>query len=172
MNELIKTNTTIENKCIASINELLNLQIRRDNYRFAQSYISKETGEDIINVYMEYDERLWEVVNYYNGNYDIFLHTHPKIITYGEILLEEEFLVINLNATIKYPKKYYDLYLATDKWRGFKNSIISKRGFNCELCSSKKNIQVHHLTYERLGNEMPEDVMILCKKCHEKAHFN
>lgn len=67
-------------------------------------------------------------------------------------------------------RKFYETYLKSKKWTDFKAKVIGMRGFNCELCKSQKNIQLHHLTYERLGKEDINDVMILCKKCHEKAH--
>jgi hypothetical protein len=31
-------------------------------------------------------------------------------------------------------------------------------------------LHVHHLTYERLGKELIEDVQIICRKCHHKEH--
>ncbi|MGH2369964.1 MAG: hypothetical protein ACRDI2_17430 [Chloroflexota bacterium] len=30
--------------------------------------------------------------------------------------------------------------------------------------------EVHHLTYERLGDELPEDLAALCAPCHRGAH--
>lgn len=33
-----------------------------------------------------------------------------------------------------------------------------------------KGYQVHHLTYARMGNEHPEDLVALCPKCHTKRH--
>jgi 5-methylcytosine-specific restriction endonuclease McrA len=32
------------------------------------------------------------------------------------------------------------------------------------------NLEVHHRTYERVGEERPADVIALCKACHEKHH--
>ena len=45
-----------------------------------------------------------------------------------------------------------------------------ERGFKCERCGSKKDLQVHHKTYKRKGHELPGDVELLCKTCHEKEH--
>lgn len=36
---------------------------------------------------------------------------------------------------------------------------------NCEKCGSKKNLVRHHEDYDK-----PEDVIILCKKCHSLWH--
>lgn len=67
-------------------------------------------------------------------------------------------------------KNVYKWYINSDKWRTFRNEIFKERGFHCELCSSKKNLHLHHITYENFMNEEKEDVMILCRSCHEKAH--
>lgn len=31
-------------------------------------------------------------------------------------------------------------------------------------------LEVHHLTYERLGREHPDDLIVLCPACHAAAH--
>jgi hypothetical protein len=31
-------------------------------------------------------------------------------------------------------------------------------------------LEVHHRTYERLGRERPEDLLVLCEKCHAVEH--
>lgn len=31
-------------------------------------------------------------------------------------------------------------------------------------------LHVHHLTYERKGHELLEDVLVLCLSCHEEQH--
>lgn len=45
--------------------------------------------------------------------------------------------------------------------------------FTCQRCKEKLPpgaLDVHHLTYERLGNERPSDLQVLCRsKCHPIA---
>ncbi len=68
-------------------------------------------------------------------------------------------------------RKKYDKYLGTDKWKLFKIGIIEKRGAKCERCGFVNNyLDLHHKTYERLFDELPEDVELLCKTCHRKEH--
>jgi hypothetical protein len=31
-------------------------------------------------------------------------------------------------------------------------------------------LEVHHLSYERLGHELPDDLIVLCPACHAAAH--
>jgi len=50
--------------------------------------------------------------------------------------------------------------------------VVSQRGGKCELCGKKKNLHVHHTTYENHGLEHIHlnDLMVLCKICHAKFH--
>jgi 5-methylcytosine-specific restriction endonuclease McrA len=47
--------------------------------------------------------------------------------------------------------------------------ILEKQNFKCERCGDKA-VQVHHLTYERVGYELPGDLMAVCLSCHGKEH--
>jgi hypothetical protein len=64
----------------------------------------------------------------------------------------------------------YKEYIKSKEWYSFRARVFKQRGFHCEICNRQKNLQLHHLTYERLGSEQDGDVMILCKVCHETAH--
>ena len=65
----------------------------------------------------------------------------------------------------------YREYLLSDHWAQFKARILNKRGPQCEQCGTAKGpIDVHHLTYERLGQELVTDVEVLCRNCHQKRH--
>lgn len=64
----------------------------------------------------------------------------------------------------------YKLYLQSKHWKATREFIINKYDGKCELCGKEKGINIHHLTYERLGEETENDLMCLCKKCHEVLH--
>lgn len=40
----------------------------------------------------------------------------------------------------------------------------------CRKCGARKGLQVHHLSYARLGHESFDDLICVCKKCHESIH--
>ena len=75
-------------------------------------------------------------------------------------------------------EKYFEL----PHWQEFRKQVLEaqkkKFGYNCcEQCGARPQVvtretalHVHHLTYERLGEEMLEDVAIICRPCHEKEH--
>jgi len=64
----------------------------------------------------------------------------------------------------------YADYLRRPWWRGLRQWKIDNVGGKCERCGSTLNLQVHHLTYDTLGEEMPWDLEVLCKRCHGKEH--
>jgi hypothetical protein len=65
----------------------------------------------------------------------------------------------------------YEKYIRSKEWAAFRQLIFSMRGSICEDCGTSGIVfHLHHLTYVRLGNELPEDVRILCVPCHEKIH--
>lgn len=71
----------------------------------------------------------------------------------------------------KFSNKYLN-YIKSNVWYEKRLDIAKKRNYICEMCnkSSVKNFQIHHLTYERLGNELDSDLMFLCTECHSKIH--
>jgi 5-methylcytosine-specific restriction endonuclease McrA len=75
----------------------------------------------------------------------------------------------------------YDKYLAGPHWQALRRRKLeqqkSELGHNCcEECGAQPAItretalSVHHLTYERLGEELLEDLSIICRHCHDKEH--
>jgi hypothetical protein len=66
---------------------------------------------------------------------------------------------------------YYHDYIHSDKWKA-KASVVKKlQGNICHLCGMEGNLDAHHKTYVRLGNELREDLVGLCNSCHSKIHF-
>lgn len=64
----------------------------------------------------------------------------------------------------------YRDYLQTPEWRE-KSRLVREFYHNrCALCNSSKNLNVHHRTYWNRGNELPEDLILLCNECHKKFH--
>lgn len=65
------------------------------------------------------------------------------------------------------PLTEYQQYLASPKWRNFRAKILNERGHFCEYCGREHRLHLHHLTYDRIYNEHPDDVMILCEGHHK-----
>ena len=61
----------------------------------------------------------------------------------------------------------YHRYMASREWRVKRRETFTRAGGVCERCWGAPASQVHHLTYERLGRERPEDLMAICREDHE-----
>jgi 5-methylcytosine-specific restriction endonuclease McrA len=75
----------------------------------------------------------------------------------------------------------YEQYLASPHWQVLRKLKLEQQrnelGYNCcEECGArpavtrKTALGVHHVTYERLGEEPIEDLKIICRPCHDKEH--
>ena len=66
----------------------------------------------------------------------------------------------------------YQLYLRTKHWQQVRAAALLRYDNRCAVCNSPDQPDVHHRTYERRGCERPEDVIVLCRGCHDLFHKN
>lgn len=66
----------------------------------------------------------------------------------------------------------YEQYLRTARWHSTRNRALARARYQCERCQVNRQLQVHHLSYERLGDEANEDLQVLCRGCHPGHHVN
>lgn len=65
----------------------------------------------------------------------------------------------------------YEDYLQTPHWKRKREEKLRAVGYRCQLCNSGSRIlDVHHRTYERRGEELDEDLTVLCRVCHNWHH--
>lgn len=64
----------------------------------------------------------------------------------------------------------YPEYLDTRHWQRTRLVALRNASYRCEACGAPRHLDVHHLTYIRRGAELPEDLRVLCRDCHEKEH--
>ena len=62
----------------------------------------------------------------------------------------------------------YRKVLSSTRWKLLRQRLIGSRG-GCERCGSVKQLEIHHITYERLGRELDSDLLVLCPGCHSVA---
>lgn len=63
--------------------------------------------------------------------------------------------------------KYAD-YLASDRWQTVRHSALERANHRCQLCGTNGELQVHHNTYENIGDEQDRDLLVLCDGCHTR----
>lgn len=69
-------------------------------------------------------------------------------------------------------REQYEGVINSFRWRALRRRLIAERGCKCERCKTERQyheLELHHLTYVRLGNEKDEDLLILCPSCHADA---
>lgn len=65
----------------------------------------------------------------------------------------------------------YLAYLQTAGWRTTRNAALRRARYRCGRCGTGRQLEVHHLSYERLGNERDADIAVLCRACHTQHHL-
>lgn len=64
----------------------------------------------------------------------------------------------------------YQAYLSSQPWYVKRGAAIQNASGVCECCEYFPATQAHHITYERIGHELPSDLMAVCSFCHELIH--
>jgi hypothetical protein len=65
----------------------------------------------------------------------------------------------------------YREYLQTPEWQEKRKQKLRSARYRCQVCNTgKTELNVHHRTYERRGNEHLNDLIVLCKDCHSLFH--
>jgi 5-methylcytosine-specific restriction endonuclease McrA len=78
-------------------------------------------------------------------------------------------------------KLMYPDYLRTDCWwKVVRQCCMENAKYICQakttcvtgvpIRCSRRATEAHHLTYIRLGHELPEDLMAVCDSCHRAMH--
>lgn len=87
-----------------------------------------------------------------------------RIVMTGNIVFAEDAIIQFLQSMP------YDQYLQTAHWKRTRKEALNRAKHRCQVCNTPKKLQVHHRTYERRGEELPEDLTVLCDNCHETFH--
>lgn len=69
----------------------------------------------------------------------------------------------------------YYTYIRSPEWHKKADAAKLRAGYRCQVCnrpSREVQLDAHHRTYERLGHERPEDITVLCRRCHELYEKN
>ena len=74
--------------------------------------------------------------------------------------------------------KTYEELLTRQEWYDFRSKVINDRGYICEFCKKKHNLQVHHKLYYKKPDNIKiepwlynmDEILLLCDNCHKLAH--
>lgn len=55
--------------------------------------------------------------------------------------------------------------------RSVRRWALERAEKRCQVCNTdERTLHVHHRTYERVGAELPTDLIVLCDACHGVFH--
>jgi hypothetical protein len=63
----------------------------------------------------------------------------------------------------------YNDYLKSSEWGTKRRLVMERDNGTCRRCSSEAE-HVHHLNYDRVGNESMDDLVAFCAGCHRWVH--
>ena len=69
----------------------------------------------------------------------------------------------------KYYQKHKEKWLARGRSNRFRKDILDYFGNKCSKCETKKDLEIHHITYLKEAN-LFKTSKIFCRKCHRKLH--
>jgi CRP-like cAMP-binding protein len=65
----------------------------------------------------------------------------------------------------------YQAYIHSPTWMAKRATALDAADHRCQVCNRAKHLDVHHRTYERFGGgELPGDLTVLCRVCHDLFH--
>lgn len=69
-------------------------------------------------------------------------------------------------------KGTYKEYMRSQQWKRKRQEAIDHHGNWCNRCGAEPPtpLQVHHITYDRLFQELMDDLEVLCGGCHRNEH--
>ena len=114
---------------------------------------------DASNIYNDCD--------YYWGRVEEYFDNPPTMIFFRRSPERNE---VYVTVCPGFQSLNYSRYMSSDLWKQKRLARIEKDGYKCKLCGSAINLNVHHITYERLGREPLDDLITVCADCHEKLH--
>ena len=65
--------------------------------------------------------------------------------------------------------KKYEAYLHSPEWQALRRKTLERARGLCEGCRERPATEVHHLTYDHVGEEMLWDLVATCEPCHAKC---
>lgn len=63
-----------------------------------------------------------------------------------------------------------EAYMNSPEWKTRRRLVMERANGLCEGCRQADAAEVHHLSYEHLGNEFLFELVALCRDCHSRIH--
>ena len=64
----------------------------------------------------------------------------------------------------------YTVYLRSPEWAERRSLVLKRARGVCEACGKNQPAEVHHLTYDHVGQEFLFELVAVCHECHARLH--
>jgi hypothetical protein len=62
-------------------------------------------------------------------------------------------------------------YKEQPEWKVRRRQALVRAGYRCQTCGcTDPTLDVYHNNYEHYGDESPQDLVVLCRSCHQRIH--
>ena len=62
-------------------------------------------------------------------------------------------------------------YLKSAQWKALRLATLKRDHYTCQQCGiDNVPLDVHHIHYNNLGDEPLEDLVCVCRSCHQEIH--
>ena len=130
-----------------------------------------------VNALIENNEELEEEIRLRDGIIDKLKQENELLKSKLELLFKAFDFAKELSTRNKTEKtsnkEKHDKELESKQWKKKREEVFERYGKQCVECGSTRNLQVHHLVYRKdrhLWEYNVDELIPLCKKCHEKVH--
>lgn len=65
---------------------------------------------------------------------------------------------------------YRTVYLNSEHWKTLRRTKLAEKPA-CEMCGHKDHLDVHHVNYRNLFDVTTQDLLTVCRRCHEQIHL-
>ena len=65
-----------------------------------------------------------------------------------------------------YRREFYNEYIKSDKWKAIRLKVLKRDNNICQACLEAPAQDVHHLTYNNIGDELMYELLSVCRDCH------
>ena len=73
------------------------------------------------------------------------------------------------NKQIEWRRKYNE-HLNSEEWQAIRALALKRDKHLCQGCMTEPATEVHHLSYENMGQELLWELISTCRACHAKVH--
>jgi len=103
-------------------------------------------------------------------NFDSLIVSMPEMTMNDRWRERDRFMKFINDSKAKISRNNYSNYLSSESWKNKRKEILKRDSYICQGCLTENATEVHHITYNNIGDELYFQLISLCSDCHAKVH--